>query len=103
VPTVTRMPRMQGFPPITLGSRVMRVSCGLLDGSCSPDLYFESDSPPVQVTVLVSLLPERTPLARDEDAPAISQRLSAIRSPGERNVTLEDGLIIQSFPANQRL
>src|SRR5688572_29963087 len=23
------MPRMQGFPPITAGSRVMRVSCGM--------------------------------------------------------------------------
>jgi hypothetical protein len=25
----TRMPRMHGFPPITAGSRVMRVSCGM--------------------------------------------------------------------------
>ena len=29
VPTVTRIPRMHGFPPITAGSRVMRVSCGV--------------------------------------------------------------------------
>jgi hypothetical protein len=27
-PTVTRMPRMHGFPAITAGSRVTRVSCG---------------------------------------------------------------------------
>lgn len=33
VPTVTRMPRMQGFPPITAGSRVMRFSCGMLSSS----------------------------------------------------------------------
>ena len=29
VPTVTRMPRMQGFPPITAGSRVTRVNSGM--------------------------------------------------------------------------
>ena len=27
VPTVTRKPRIHGFPPITSGSKVMRVNC----------------------------------------------------------------------------
>ena len=30
VPTVTRKPRMQGFPPITSGFRVIRVSCFMI-------------------------------------------------------------------------
>ena len=36
VPTVTRMPRMHGFPPITRGSRVIRVSCGMSDSGLEP-------------------------------------------------------------------
>ena len=42
VPTVTRMPRIHGFPPITAGSRVIRVSCGMLSGSTGPSSYCES-------------------------------------------------------------
>ena len=31
VPTVTRIPRMHGLPPITVASRVMRVSSGMAE------------------------------------------------------------------------
>ena len=34
VPTVTRMPRMHGFPPIYAGVTVMRIGCGMPNGSC---------------------------------------------------------------------
>jgi putative transposase len=45
VPTVTRIPRMHGFPPITAVSRVMRVNCRMLSGSTGPSFYCESGPP----------------------------------------------------------
>ena len=43
MPTVTRMPRMQGFPPITAGSRLMRVKRGMMNGSPGPSSIVRQD------------------------------------------------------------
>jgi len=44
VPTVTRILRIHGFPPITRGARVIRVSCGMWDDS-SDDTPLSTNSP----------------------------------------------------------